>query len=249
MLDLNFVHKVFSQPDAMSAAKWALKQPDNKITIFTGAGISAESGISTFRDPDTGALWSKFDPEVMSSMNGFMADPELVWGWYKAVKDKAMLAAPNAGHLALAKLGHPIITQNVDLLHERAGSSKVYHMHGRGDLAKCTVCDWHGAYTSLIDLPGKMPTCPTCSGLARPDVVWFGEMLDHDLLTKARELVSGSICIVVGTSGQVEPMASLIGFADLIISVNPRAEDHPTRFLKAIHLTGKGSEILPQLIA
>lgn len=234
-------------PDSMSRARYAIQTFPEKVVIFTGAGVSAESGINTFRDHD--GEWEKYDPSVMSSMDGFMENPALVWGWYIERLMKAMEAKPNGGHIALAKYDYPVVTQNVDLLHEKAGSSKVLHMHGQGDKAKCTECNWTGHMTdlSLQTLKeGHMPQCPKCRGLARPDVVWFGEMLDPDKMYEARDLFRGSICIVVGTSGVVEPVASFPAFADLVISVNLREEDHAHG---AIKLTGKASEVLTQLFA
>jgi NAD-dependent deacetylase len=246
-LDHTF-HKLMADlPDSLSRARYAIQTFPDKVVIFTGAGISAESGINTFRDHD--GEWEKYDPSVMSSMDGFMENPALVWGWYIERLMKAMDAQPNAGHLALAMHDYPVITQNVDLLHEKAGSSKVLHMHGQGDKAKCTECNWTGHMTdlSLQTLKeGHLPQCPKCGGLARPDVVWFGEMLNMSNMIDARALITGSICIVVGTSGVVEPVASFPQLADLVISVNLRDEDHMHGSLK---LTGKAGDMLPKLFA
>jgi NAD-dependent deacetylase len=245
MFDYDFHESLLALPDPMSRARMVLAH-STKTVVFTGAGISAESGISTFRDADTGALWNRFDPEVLSSMDGFMEDPELVWDWYKSVRLKALGSTPNAGHIAIASLGAPVITQNVDMLHEAAGSLNVMHMHGQSDKAKCTVCDWNGAYEQLRHQDVDLPACPKCGGLGRPDVVWFGEFLDHALMDRASEMIKGSVCIVVGTSGVVEPMCSFPKLADFVISINPRKEDHVHG---ALWLTGKAGEILPELVA
>ncbi len=238
-------------PDSMARARYAIQQFPEKVVVFTGAGISAESGIMPFRNATDGdeAVWDKYDPAILSSMDGFMEQPSLVWGWYAEKLQKALDAEPNVGHYALTFNDAPVITQNVDLLHEKAGSSKVIHMHGQGDKAKCTECNWQGDI-AVLDMSkineGVLPQCPSCNGLARPDVVWFGEMLDNSKMIDARTLITGSICIVVGTSAQVQPMASYPMFADLIISINPREADH---MHGALQLTGTACEILPRLFA
>lgn len=224
-----------------------------KVVVFTGAGISAESGIATFRDPDTGAMWGKFDPEIFSSMRGFEENPELVWDWYDALFKKMTAVSPNRGHELIAELEKKhevtVVTQNIDNLHERAGSTNVVHLHGPGGV-RCTACEWKGTREQTTDSsPPTVPFCPECGSCARPDVVWFGEMLPAEPWEKAMTAMREAyVCIVVGTSGQVEPAASMPSLARQVISINTRAEDHARLAFNAITLTGKASEILSTLL-
>lgn len=193
--DKEFHEHMMTLPDSMARAQYAVRTFPEKVVVFTGAGISAESGISPFRNAtdDGEAIWDKYDPAILSSMDGFMENPALVWGWYIERLLKAQDAKPNAGHYALCYNDAPVITQNVDTLHEQAGSSKVIHLHGRGDKAKCTECDWHGEWVDLKRPEGSLPQCPKCGGLGRPDVVWFGEMLDVSVMLEAQQLLRLSL--------------------------------------------------------
>ncbi|QLD13207.1 NAD-dependent deacylase [Microbacterium oleivorans] len=185
-----------------------------RIVVLTGAGISAESGIRTFRAAD--GLWEDHRIEDVATPEGFAADPALVHAFYDERRRVARAAEPNAAHLALAALEarHPggvvVVTQNIDALHERAGSSRVVHIHGELDLARCEVCDERTRWAG--DLAGE-PSCPACGARAlRPDVVWFGEpvyRLDEivDAVSRCEEFC------VVGTSGAVTPAASLVTLA------------------------------------
>lgn len=209
--------------------------------VLTGAGMSAESGVPTFRDALTG-LWSNFDPERLASPEGFAADPPLVWGWYSERRRGVLRAQPNAGHLALARAAayfeqFPIVTQNVDGLHARAGSLDVLELHGNILRTKCFGecgfrCD------DPKDLPaGEPPACPRCGQWLRPDVVWFGELLDAVLLERAEQLAQCcDVMLVVGTSGVVYPAAALPGRARRagaqVIIVNP----HPSELDDQAHL-------------
>lgn len=204
------------------------------ISVITGAGISAESGISTFRDPKDG-LWTRFDPNILSNLNGFAEDPQLVWDWYIDRRVDMMAAQPNLAHLGLAKIAKTykvdVMTQNIDDLHERAGSSNVIHFHGDIHGAKCFAgCGWVGKFEDT-NRDGSMPACPSCSGLARPNVVWFNEALDNDLVWDAKDnIVENNLHIIIGTSGQVEPVASLVyNYArpgTKVLSINKRTIDH-----------------------
>ncbi len=185
-----------------------------RIVVLTGAGISAESGIRTFRAAD--GLWEDHRIEDVATPEGFAADPRLVHAFYDERRRAAAAAHPNAAHLALAELDarHPgdvlVVTQNIDDLHERAGSRRVVHIHGELDRARCAACDermpWHG------DLAGE-PACPRCGARAlRPDVVWFGEAVyGLDDIVDAVSLCEEFW--VIGTSGAVTPAASLVGIA------------------------------------
>ena len=196
--------------DAVRDAEW--------ITVFSGAGMSAESGIGTFRDAQTG-LWERFDPTQLASPEGWAADPALVWGWYQWRARQVRDAAPNAGHRAVADLGADksvlVVTQNVDDLHERAGSASVDHLHGSLFAPRCSHCSrpYEGVGADPSNATGESmepPTCPACLSLVRPGVVWFGENLPADAWSRAQAAIHGAqVVIVVGTSGVVYPAASL----------------------------------------
>lgn len=176
-----------------------------KIVFVTGAGISQESGIPTFRGKD--GLWRKYDPMMLATIDAFYEDPKLVWEWYEERRQNILNASPNPGHLAIAELEKykqvSVLTQNIDGLHQRAGSSSVYELHGSIITIKCTVCDFKNKITSeFLQLP---PLCK-CGNILRPDVVWFGEALPQDVWESA--IVQASSCdamVVVGTSLAVSP--------------------------------------------
>ncbi|WP_338469176.1 NAD-dependent protein deacylase [Roseobacter fucihabitans] len=185
-----------------------------KIVILTGAGISAESGLGTFRAE--GGLWAQHRIEDVATLEGFQRDPKLVVDFYNARRAQAAEATPNAGHLALAKLeaAFPgevvLITQNVDDLHERAGSQKVMHMHGALSGALCGSCD-HRWPAPMVMAPGD--PCPACEKpTARPDIVWFGEM-PYDMEEIFDHLASADIFASIGTSGNVYPAAGFVAEA------------------------------------
>jgi len=232
----------------------ALLMPCKSVAIFSGAGISAESGIATFRDPQTGALWDKFDPDKLASMNGFAENPQLVWDWYISRREMCKEAHPNLGHLAIGKLESlrttRVITQNVDDLHERGGSTDVVHIHGDLDHASCVSCDWRGEFTELT-ITQSTPSCPLCGNLARPSVVWFGEMLPTVEWSAAENIcMTHDLLIIVGTSGNVSPASGLPWLAKKsgrsIISINTRISDHCA--YADVRLTGTSGKILTELI-
>ncbi len=182
----------------------------SKIVILTGAGVSAESGLGTFRDTD--GLWTKYDLEDVATPQGFRRNPALVQDFYNARRVNCLEAEPNAAHHALARLAKArdvvLVTQNVDDLHERGGSADVIHMHGTLTRALCARCDhrWDAPREMSIDTP-----CPNCGQKsARPDVVWFGEMPYH-MDRIAGHIDSCALFVAIGTSGQVYPAA---GFVD-----------------------------------
>lgn len=185
-----------------------------KIVILTGAGISAESGLGTFRAE--GGLWAQHRIEDVATPEGFARDPKLVVDFYNARRAQAADADPNGGHLALARLERDfageviVITQNVDDLHEKAGSQKVMHMHGALKSALCAACD-HRWPAPLVMAPGD--TCPACnSPAARPDIVWFGEM-PYDMDEIFEHLASADVFASIGTSGNVYPAAGFVAEA------------------------------------
>lgn len=190
-------------------------QAAERITVLTGAGMSAESGIPTFRDAQTG-LWAQFDPEQLATPEGFEADPGLVFAWYLWRVQLARSVQPNAGHRALAELARSrnvrIVTQNVDDLHERAGSEVLAHLHGRLTAFRCASC---GAAHEVPEIPREIPirlSPPRCScgGLIRPGVVWFGELLPEEPYTRAVHACADTdLVLVIGTSGLISPAAGL----------------------------------------
>ncbi len=198
------------------------------ITVLTGAGVSAESGIKTFRDPD--GLWSQFNPAELASVDGFMSNPELVWQWYQYRRQIINNAMPNAGHYAIAEMeklfkNFVLVTQNVDRLHQRAGSSKVWELHGNIIDNHCFNCK--RPYIGETNLPDKqLPKCPVCGGLIRPSVVWFGELLPFEALSAAEEAAYNcDVFLSVGTSAEVYPAANLPLIAKrsgaFVVEVNP----------------------------
>lgn len=190
-----------------------------KITVFSGAGASAESGIPTFRDAQH-ALWSDFDPAELATEQAWRRDPAHVWAWYEWRRGLVMNASPHAGHRALAALEArydvTVITQNVDDLHERAGSSQVVHLHGSLFTPRCFACARPGSFSGpppSAEAPlshMNPPVCKHCGGKVRPGVVWFGEALPRDAW-KAAEAAVATTCllVVVGTSSIVQPAARL----------------------------------------
>jgi len=183
--------------------------------VLTGAGISAESGIPTFRDP--GGIWDEFDPQELANVEAFLDNPELVQGWYRHRREVVTDAEPNAGHRALAdlegRMPHlPVITQNVDDLHNRAGSTDVIELHGNITRNYCMECE-RVADAETVDAAiqdGTPARCPACDGLIRPDVVWFGEMLPPDAIDRAHTAAEqAEVFLSVGTSAVVYPAARL----------------------------------------
>lgn len=187
-----------------------------RIAILTGAGISAESGLETFRDPS--GLWAKYNPDDVATPQGFARNSQLVHEFYNMRRAEAAMAEPNAAHRALAEFadrhrGLVLITQNVDDLHERAGSSDVIHMHGQLMQALCASCDHRWAAPAVMRPQDPCPACgrPT----ARPDIVWFGEMPYHlDRIEAA--LRRAELFVTIGTSGRVYPAAGLVTEARML---------------------------------
>ncbi len=201
------------------------------VCVSTGAGMSAESGMSTFRDETTG-LWTKFNPEELATPQAFRRDPVKVWAWYRWRRQELAAIEPHDGHRVLAEWEQRVpefvvITQNIDGLHHRAGSRNVRELHGRLDVARCTFCDYQAQ--GLDDL-GADPSCPLCMKRLRPGVVWFGESLPaaaiEDAFTAARRC---EVFLLIGTSGVVQPAAALPGVAkamgSAVIEVNPNVSD------------------------
>jgi NAD-dependent deacetylase len=226
-----------------------IKQSKHLIAL-TGAGISKESNIPTFRGKD--GLWNRYDAMQLATPAAFRANPQLVWEWYSWRQNLVSKCNPNPAHDVLAKweekgLLKSIITQNVDGLHQRAGSLSVYEVHGNLWAMKCTSCDYQGQ----LDTPAVgVPLCPLCNSLLRPDVVWFGENLNQQIMIDVyNELDAADACIVVGTSALVQPAATfplvVRQQGGLIIEVN--IEVTPLTPVATIHLSGRAGELLPRL--
>ncbi len=223
-----------------------------KVCVSTGAGMSAESGVAMFRDRD--GLWSKFNPAELATPSAFARDPRRVWEWYRARRAQLQSVAPHAGHRVLALWEsrfeqYVLITQNVDGLHHRAGSSNVIELHGRIDEARCESCEYR--VRGLDDL-GPDPHCPTCGRRVRPGVVWFGEMLPPGAWERAAEAAHRcDLLLVIGTSGVVQPAASLADLARQggakIIEINPQRTSISA--LADAHLVGTCGAMLSALEA
>ena len=222
------------------------------IAVLTGAGISAESGLPTFRGP--GGLWRNFRPEQLATPEAFHRDPQLVWEWYDWRRSVHAKCEPNAGHRALVQLEQRasnfiLITQNVDSLHERAGSRGIIHLHGSLWRVRCMVCPKEEENTQ-VPLDPLPPRC-ACGGMMRPDVVWFGEALPQAAIEKAMQAAySADVFLVAGTSSVVYPAAALPHVAKQhgarVIEVNLEATELSS--VADISLRGKCGEILPQLL-
>ena len=220
--------------------------------VFTGAGVSAESGVPTFRG--AGGLWERYRPEELATPEAFAKDPELVWRWYKWRQEVVHRAAPNPAHYAIAELEalgvvKAVITQNVDGLHQRAGSRNVVELHGSLWRARCVKC---GAVYKLEEPVEEVPPrCPRCGGLLRPDVVWFGEPLPQDAWTRAvKHAAEADVVLVVGTSGLVYPAAYIPHIAKkhgaVVVEVN--VEESAVTPIADFFLRGRAGEVLLRLV-
>ena len=226
-----------------------------RLAVLSGAGMSAESGVPTFRDAQSG-LWSRFDTLQLASPAGFRADPPLVWRWYSWRRDLVARAQPNAGHLALAHAASiyrslVVVTQNVDGLHQRAGSRDVIEMHGNIVRSRC-LAECGVSYPQPSSLPpGEPPRCPGCGDWLRPDVVWFGEMLDPRVLAAAEAACrDAEVLLVIGTSGLVYPAAALPALArragTRVVVVNPQPTEVDA--VAEIVVRGTAATVLPALL-
>lgn len=222
----------------------------NHVAVSTGAGISAESGIPTFRGKD--GLWKKFRPEELATLSAFSQNPKLVWEWYDWRRGIISQKEPNPGHKVLARWdkffpSFSLITQNIDGLHQKAGSRNILELHGNIWKLRCTE---EGTITENFDAPLKEipPLCPDCGAILRPHIVWFGESLSPTILQKAFLLSSEcDVMFVIGTSALVQPAASLPFTAAeanaKIVEINP--DPTPLTSYADFSFRGKAGEILP----
>ncbi len=238
----------------------------SRIVVLTGAGISAESGVPTFRG--AGGLWKSHRPEELATPAAFARDPQTVWKWYSWRRGIIAACAPNHGHLALAGLAlgdtpTTIVTQNVDGLHTRAAHEAAggadpspalpVEIHGAIDRDKCSACGARTTGTTSVDASShdSLPRCAACDGMLRPDVVWFGEGLEPEILSRAFQVAQDAdLCLVVGTSALVQPAASVplatLQKGGLLIEVN--LERTPLSGEAEVSLLGPAGELLPQLL-
>ncbi|HSO07412.1 MAG TPA: NAD-dependent deacylase [Pelomicrobium sp.] len=224
-----------------------------RVVVLTGAGVSAESGVPTFRDAQTG-LWAKYDPHELATPEAFQRNPKLVWEWYAWRREMVGGVEPNPGHVALAELEFLVpdlvlVTQNVDGLHRRAGSRRVLELHGDITRVKCFDCDAPAARWADEPVP---PPCALCGGPLRPDVVWFGEMLPLRELEQAMEAARlADVFLSVGTSALVYPAAALPEVAlqggAVVVEINSAATALTPHC--AHSLRGASGVVLPALVA
>ncbi|MFW9887693.1 MAG: NAD-dependent protein deacylase [Candidatus Thorarchaeota archaeon] len=220
------------------------------LIALTGAGVSRESNVPTFRGVD--GLWRNYDPMQLATPHAFARDPKLVWEWYSWRQALIAECDPNPAHTTLAEweanaILRCLITQNVDGLHRRAGSEKVLEVHGDLWATKCSSCGYRGR----LDSPAVgIPLCPECNSMLRPNVVWFGESLNRDIMTRVHEELSlADVILVVGTSALVQPAASF----PLVVKytggkiVETNIEHTPLTPASDVHVSGKAGEVLPLL--
>jgi NAD-dependent deacetylase len=222
------------------------------VAVLTGAGISAESGVPTFRGEE--GLWKKFRPEELANFDAFIRNPKLVWEWYNYRKKIISDVEPNPGHYALAKMEEMyenfyLITQNVDNLHRRAGSKRIYELHGNIMRNRCVDCNEQIEEISFQDTD-ELPRCE-CGGLIRPDVVWYGEALPQQILMNSFMAAGDSeVFFSIGTSAVVQPAASLFIEAKNAGAYIVEINTEPTVISSFVNesILGKSGEILPQLM-
>ena len=230
-------------------------KPDARITVLTGAGVSAASGVPTFRGAD--GLWKNFRPETLATAEAFGRDPKLVWEWYAWRRSKIAACEPNAAHRVLAEWSQRfknfhLITQNVDGLHESAGTANTIRLHGSIWEVSC----WQRCKESpsrwrndTLDFPTLPPPCPHCSGPIRPGVVWFGEMLDPDIVDLASQAADCDVFITAGTSAVVYPAAGFLHEARrhgaFTVEINPEAT--PASSDVDLVLRGPAETVLPDV--
>ena len=223
----------------------------NNIAVLTGAGISAESGIPTFRGDE--GLWKEYRPEDIATPQAFAKDPKFVWEWYDLRRQTIEKAEPNPGHYALVELENKkdsftLITQNIDCLHAKAGSKKIIELHGNIWQKRCTKCSYI-YFNYEVPLSKIPPHCERCGEMVRPNVVWFGEIIPMSVIDSSIMAIENcDVMLIIGTSGIVEPAASMGLMAKKsgkkVIEIN--LDMTPSSGLYDFSLRGKSGEILPQ---
>lgn len=234
----------------MQEAVQILKKAE-KVVILTGAGISKESGLDTFRDSENDGIWSRYNPMELATPEAFDKDPQLVWDWYDWRRNKAFEAEPNAGHLTLVEWEKQfqdflLVTQNVDGLHQRAGSQRMLCLHGNLLEVRCLRTDQVMDRSNTFD---NVPPYCACGSMLRPNIVWFGEALPVGVMEQAIDLAScADVLVVIGTSLVVYPAANMVPYAlDAkipVIEINPQRSNFSDA---TIFLEGESGKILPAL--
>ncbi len=227
--------------ELQEAAAAIRKRRPKRVVVFTGAGVSADSGIPTFRGPD--GLWQNFRAEDLATPEAFARDPKLVWEWYEWRRDLIRKAQPNAAHSAIARLPNAlVITQNVDALHARAGSRDIVELHGNIFRVRCVR---EGVATMREEAFPEVPPRCECGALLRPDVVWFGEMLPEEAIARASAAIMGAdLLLVIGTSGIVYPAAGLVTLhRGLSIEINPQPSD-----MCGVAVAARAAEAVPLIV-
>src|SRR6202012_5050872 len=231
--------------------------PQDRLFVLTGAGISAESGLATFRG--SGGLWNGHRVEDVATPEAWQADPALVWRFYSQRRRDALAAQPNAAHKALAQIEQHLATinpdsfylctQNVDDLHERGGSRRIHHMHGSLFQSRCVRCDQPFEDRETYEAAAELPKCESCGRAVRPHIVWFGEM-PLDMEGIYRELERATVLLVIGTSGSVYPAAGLVHIANQrgirTMYIGPEEPQNADAFDEI--LLGTATELVPQLL-
>lgn len=216
----------------------------HRVVVFTGAGVSADSGIPTFRGP--GGLWRDFRPEELATPEAFERDPALIWEWYEWRRELIRNAKPNAAHEAISRLPHAVVvTQNVDGLHTRAGSDDVIELHGNIFRVRCVR---EGTTRIQKDAFSESPPRCDCGSSLRPDVVWFGELLPDDAVARAVSVIrAADLLLVIGTSGVVYPAAGFVGLhRGLSVEINPEASGVTSACTYAI--ASRAAEATPRIV-
>lgn len=227
--------------------------PQDRLFVLTGAGISAESGLATFRG--SGGLWNGYRVEEVATPEAWKANPELVWRFYSMRRRDAMAAEPNTAHRALAALEGQmadrfyLCTQNVDDLHERGGSNRIHHMHGTLFESRCVHCEEPFSDSNFYESANELPKCKSCGAPVRPHIVWFGEM-PLDMNQIYRELDRATVLLVIGTSGSVYPAAGFVHVANLrgikTMYIGPEEPQNVDAFDEI--LLGTATELVPRLL-
>jgi NAD-dependent deacetylase len=252
----SFVPGAEMDPSVRSALRAA-----RRLVVFTGAGVSAESGLRTFRDRQ-GALWKAFNPQELATPEAFARDPALVWGWYEWRRAAVLAARPNPAHEAIAAMARhvqqlTVVTQNVDDLHERAGSSDVVHLHGEIARPYCGQCRApHTLPAEAQEIPAggariNPPRCERCGGTIRPGVVWFGESLPQEPWRQALNATQSCDAFVCcGTSGVVYPAAALpeIACARRVVTIQVNPDPTPMDAAASLVMRAAAGEALPRLL-
>jgi NAD-dependent protein deacetylase/lipoamidase len=241
------------QEEQISLARKAIAASRRPV-VFTGAGVSADSGIPTFRSPSGESFWGQYSPQMLATPEGFAQDPKFVYEWYSWRRRQLATVGPNAAHRAIAALQEShhavVITQNIDALHERVApqGATVWAVHGTMARDRCSDC----AHREPVDIaaPPELRKCEECGAWMRPDVVWFGEMLDEYIWSSAARAAGDcDLMLVVGTSGEVYPAAGLVHIAAkratvIVVNLDPGELDEAAD----ISLHGKAADLVPQII-